>query len=513
MASAVQLASLPVGVLFQQQATGASMVSGRPVQIYLRGTTTPVQVYTDATLSTPLVTLGQPISTGSNGAAPGAIPGYIAAEQAIDILDVNLNVRYPAEPHLVAGWVAAPSPTGTASVDTAAILACLATSGKVRLAPGTYKITPGLVTLTSNTELEGAGRGITILQAAANSSDNPILQNADIVNGNTQIAVRNLTLDGNKANQSGDNGKHGIWFQRVGNSVLSNVECKNVDGHGIRIDGQGVVTRVWHLSDVVTHDNSQIGLYMTFSMRNIEYSNITAFNNGSHGVELDHSEAKATNIDSYGNTGRGIFIRNVFGCVYNNLHASLNQQDGIYVQGLVDSVGANWYAASNSQAGLNLYNEITFSGDNTLSYGITNNAVISNIWAGHRIDFGTNLAQYAIYVGDPTSGNFGDLKLFNVYPEAANTGTYRTPASAGGLVIWDWPSSTSNMRFWLGTGLATPNGFQLGTSSGHKIGFLGATAVVQQTGGVKTAAATYGSNEQTMLQTIYNMGRTFGFLS
>ena len=29
----------------------------------------------------------------------------------------------------------------------------------------------------------------------------------------------------------------------------------------------------------------------------------------------------------------------------------------------------------------------------------------------------------------------------------------------------------------------------------------------------KTAAATYGPNEQTMLQTAYNVARTFGFLS
>lgn len=61
--------------------------------------------------------------------------------------------------------------------------------------------------------------------------------------------------------------------------------------------------------------------------------------------------------------------------------------------------------------------------------------------------------------------------------------------------------------------LGTTNGTQFGTSASQKLAFYGVTPVVQQTGGTKTAAATYGSNEQTMLQTVYNALRTFGLLS
>lgn len=45
------------------------------------------------------------------------------------------------------------------------------------------------------------------------------------------------------------------------------------------------------------------------------------------------------------------------------------------------------------------------------------------------------------------------------------------------------------------------------------IGFFNKTPIAQQTGGVKTAASTYGTNEQTMLQTVYNALRNFGFLT
>jgi hypothetical protein len=45
------------------------------------------------------------------------------------------------------------------------------------------------------------------------------------------------------------------------------------------------------------------------------------------------------------------------------------------------------------------------------------------------------------------------------------------------------------------------------------IGFFGKTPIAQQTGGAKTASATFSTNEQTMLQTVYNALRNFGFLS
>jgi hypothetical protein len=51
------------------------------------------------------------------------------------------------------------------------------------------------------------------------------------------------------------------------------------------------------------------------------------------------------------------------------------------------------------------------------------------------------------------------------------------------------------------------------TGTAAALGFFGATAVIRQTAGVATAAATYGTNEQTMLQTVYNALRTYGLLT
>jgi hypothetical protein len=61
--------------------------------------------------------------------------------------------------------------------------------------------------------------------------------------------------------------------------------------------------------------------------------------------------------------------------------------------------------------------------------------------------------------------------------------------------------------------LGTTTGLQIGTTAAQKLGFMGATPAVQQTGGAATAGGTYTATEQGMLQKAYNALRTFGLLS
>lgn len=96
MASAVLLQSLGNGEI---QDSDGNALNGHEVYVYTRGSTTQVQVYSDAALSSPLA---QPLITGAGGANPGGIPGYIAAGQAIDLFDATANQRQPAEPVAVA---------------------------------------------------------------------------------------------------------------------------------------------------------------------------------------------------------------------------------------------------------------------------------------------------------------------------------------------------------------------------------------------------------------------------
>lgn len=120
-------------------------------------------------------------------------------------------------------------------------------------------------------------------------------------------------------------------------------------------------------------------------------------------------------------------------------------------------------------------------------------------------NFGVTTEGYCVYVGDPTNGNFGDLKLFGVLAGTGLTGQFRTPASAGGLVIVDFPGTTANLRWWLGSGLATPNGFMLGTSAAHKLGFWGKAPIVQPAAiAAPSGGTTIDTQARAAIQSIIN---------
>jgi hypothetical protein len=59
----------------------------------------------------------------------------------------------------------------------------------------------------------------------------------------------------------------------------------------------------------------------------------------------------------------------------------------------------------------------------------------------------------------------------------------------------------------------TATGTQIGTATGQKIGFYGATPVVQQTGGAATAGASYTATEEGMINRMYSALRALGLIS
>lgn len=58
--------------------------------------------------------------------------------------------------------------------------------------------------------------------------------------------------------------------------------------------------------------------------------------------------------------------------------------------------------------------------------------------------------------------------------------------------------------------VGSSSGLQIGTASTQKLGFFGHSPAVQPTMGAATATSPYGTNEQTMLQAVYNAVRALG---
>jgi len=121
MPSGIPLQSLATGVEWQELtgtlAGAIGLAGGRSTYVYERGTNTPVQVYSNQALT---ITETQPLTTASNG----DIPGFIAAEQAIDFYDVLSELRAQAEPLSVAdligtdGKIGGPGSIGLTEITT-----------------------------------------------------------------------------------------------------------------------------------------------------------------------------------------------------------------------------------------------------------------------------------------------------------------------------------------------------------------------------------------------------------
>lgn len=271
----------------------------------------------------------------------------------------------------------------TAAINLAISSLSAAGGGTVWVPAGEYSIGSsgsfrGIV-MKSNVWLRGAGRDcVTLkLRAAANSS---------VINfetGASRIQVTDLTIDGNRANQTlTSGGVHGIRLQgnahvicarlritectyyglgvgytvgveeNVSDGRFEDIEIDNngrvADAQGDGFDGKRMARCVFQ--NIYTHDNVQRGLDIR-GEQNI-YNNIWAYNNGATGISFralatlpatisTEHYFKATNCYSFNNADLGFFIASNespltgFKCEYDlvNCHAFGNTTEGFQHRG------------------------------------------------------------------------------------------------------------------------------------------------------------------------------------
>jgi hypothetical protein len=143
---------------------------------------------------------------------------------------------------------------GTSTYDaTAAIQAAFTKRGAIYLPPGTYKITSTLI-IYGNTEVFGAGPGISIIRGSGFTTD-PLIKDSSLVApigavANLNIVLRDFEVDCNNY-ATGTN--VGIYFYRVGNLLMDNLyvhDCGGtlvnwgasyIDTHNVRINNCRIV--------------------------------------------------------------------------------------------------------------------------------------------------------------------------------------------------------------------------------------------------------------------------------
>jgi parallel beta-helix repeat protein len=105
--------------------------------------------------------------------------------------------------------------------------------GKVMLTEGTFVINSS-ISMYSNTTLEGQGAGSILKIKDSKNADLNVISNNDQTNGNYNIKISNLTIDGNKGNNTSGN-QIGIYFQASINPEVNNCKIKNTTLYGIYI--------------------------------------------------------------------------------------------------------------------------------------------------------------------------------------------------------------------------------------------------------------------------------------
>ena len=176
---------------------------------------------------------------------------------------------------------------------------------------GTVYLSDGLFVFSKNVDikysfikLRGAGRESTVLKLKNSASK---FSKAGFIRSmNTQyIEVRDLTIDGNRANQSKDTstnyGRYGIYTETCNYTTLDNLLVRNWYGYGLDPHGaSSIYAPGYHttITNCVVRDNAYDGITVDKTEHSLVSGN-TIVNNARHGINIV-TGSKFANI--YGNT-------------------------------------------------------------------------------------------------------------------------------------------------------------------------------------------------------------------
>lgn len=333
------------------------------------------------------------------------------------------------------------APTGDAQKDMAAIDAAIKAANTaymknpaggqvvVQLAKGTYAVTgdhnnpsKGGVELLSGVSLAGAGMGETVIRLDNGFNDriNGIVRTA--LTDVTNVSVSNLTIDGNRAN----NTDHQAGFicgakaeegKTQSNITLSGVEVKdctaygfnpheitynvtieNCIAHGNGLDGfvaDYVVGGTYRNND--SYDNDRHGFNIQNATNNLTLEGNKAHDNGSAGLTIQRGDIPpaggtvipwVTDIqviggEYYGNTKEGILVKLSDDVTISGAKIYENLRQGVRIEGSTDTIVQNSQIYNNSQEGDHVYDEIQIrlrldDAVTGLTYYSTNTHILNN---------------------------------------------------------------------------------------------------------------------------------------
>jgi parallel beta-helix repeat protein len=306
---------------------------------------------------------------------------------------------------------------GDGQMDSTAILqgaidSLAGRGGIVYIPAGHYIISESLVVHPDGITVVGDGMGATIIQLR-DHIDTFIYGLIRTPPGRITkyVTVRDITLDGNRANQSDEHQEHFGFYCGVSpdrpdsdeDIACYRVETRNCTGYGF--DPHEVVTRL-HLIDCLSHHNGKDGITLdgcynvivrgclayandrhgfniVTNTRQSTFNNNLAFDNGSNGIMIQNGsrENMFNNNTVYRNAADGISVINVPDNIILNNYVYENGGNGIRIRGCPRTTIVNNRLRNNSQAEHERYDEIHvggFEGNGSSQCMITNNHITIN---------------------------------------------------------------------------------------------------------------------------------------
>lgn len=367
--------------------------------------------------------------------------------------------------------------TGDSNIDTAAWSDAVdrivsAGGGVIALPPaesGEY-LFDDEIGIPSNCHVAGAGRAATVVKVPDGANITPFTLR-DAATGATSVSISGMTIDGNKANNSGT--LYGIYLVRASDFSVFDVELKDINGSGLTTDGMQTFCGPGHVERVYAHDCDNIGIQISNATRRVTVVNVHAERCTGYGLMADASELTVLGANVR-RSAVGAYIRNVFGCVINDIVATLNDGHGILVAGMVRSQGRGWVALQNGRTPTNTADDVHFGPNPVtgagLGYGESKDNIIdivagpsSNHYANYfGPSFTSPTERYAVYFEDEVNLS-NDITISTT--TGAVSGDVRLPTDLNKLVVRHLTSGQGTVINRAGV-LDTRTGFAVLSKSG-----------------------------------------------
>jgi parallel beta-helix repeat protein len=271
--------------------------------------------------------------------------------------------------------------------------------GRVRLPAAEYLLT-SRIRLHSNVTVYGDGIDRTVLRWATANAPDHMMSNGSTGNGNTNIQLWGLTLDGQGKTKAGDESCcFGLRLNNVRNSYVVNVA---VDRHSL----DGVYLGYVHGDGVV------------YGAVNVRLSGCRANGNARNGISLIHGDANVIDGCTVNGNNHGEAVAGI----------DLEPDEGLSVTN--SRIVGN--TANNQNVGIQIflpYNGFATTYRNAVCYNTTTGNVSAGIYS-HRGD-------QNIFVGNSTSGNGTDYLV--------DDSSLEGPAYAGYCTLGSLPPHPSTL--------------------------------------------------------------------